>query len=197
VFGQNGRSSIVQTAAADSLLRGWRDDLLSGRLSLAGFRQVVTAHVLGQIRCSEVSIWHFTGPVGQRRLVCVAANDQVGGWHERPYDDLLESQFGVYFEELSRTRIVRSDDAWADPRLAGFRDTLVARDVRALLDVSFAVNGHVHGVICCEQAGHTRTWTPAETQWLRRFATALSTQIARARGADQWEKPLPAAVAVR
>jgi hypothetical protein len=56
---------------------------------------VVTAHVLGQIRCSEVSIWHFTGPVGQRRLVCVAANDQVGGWHERPYDDLLESQFAA------------------------------------------------------------------------------------------------------
>jgi GAF domain-containing protein len=187
----------VQTVSADSLLRGWRDDLLSGRLSLAGFRQAVTAHVLQQIRCSEVSIWHFTGPVGQRRLVCVAANSQADGWHQRPYDDLLESQFGDYFDELSRTRIVRADNAWTDPRLAGFRDTLVARDVRALLDVSFAVNGHVHGVICCEQAGHTRTWTAPETQWLRRFATALSTQIARARGADQWEKPLPAAVAVR
>jgi GAF domain-containing protein len=181
----------VQTAAADSLLRGWRDDLLSGRLSLTGFRQVVTAYVLSQIRCSEVSIWHFTGPVGDRRLVCVAANSEADGWRPQPYEDLFEAQFVDYFDELSRSRIVRSDDAWADPRLAGFRHTLVERDVRALLDVSFAVNGHIYGVICCEQMGCTRTWTIPEVQWLRRFATALSTQIARARGADQWEKPLP------
>ncbi|MFN3296782.1 GAF domain-containing protein [Caldimonas sp.] len=181
----------MQTATADSLLRGWRDDLVSGRLSLAGFREAVTGHVLSHIRCSEVSIWRFTGPVGQRRLVCVAANSRAEGWHRRPYDDLYEAQFGEYFDELSRKRVVRSDDAWADPRLAGFRDSLIERDVRALLDVSFAVNGHVHGVICCEQMGEPRTWTAAETHWLRRFATALSTQIARARGADQWEKPLP------
>lgn len=181
----------MQTATADSLLRAWRDQLVSGRLSPAGFREAVTGHVLSHIACSEVSIWHFTGPAGQRRLVCVAANRRGEGLHGRPYADLYENQFRDYFEELSRRRIVRSDDAWADPRLAGFRDSLIERDVRSLLDVSFAVNGRVYGVICCEQMGQPRSWTPAEAHWLRQFATALSTQIARAGGADQWETPLP------
>lgn len=187
----------MQTITADGLLRGWRDDLLSGRLTLEGFCQAVTGHVLAEIRCSEVSVWRFTGPAGQSRLVCMAANSLANGWCRNAYDDLLESQFADYFDELSRTRVVRSDDAWADPRLAGFRDTLAARDVRALLDVSFAVNGHVYGVICCEQAGRTRTWTAAEAHWLRRFATALSTQIARTQGADQWELHSPPGTAAR
>ncbi|MCX7659231.1 MAG: GAF domain-containing protein [Caldimonas manganoxidans] len=185
----------LQQATIGELLRTWREDLLSGRLSPRGFREAVTGHVLSHIRCTEVSIWHFTGAPGRRQLVRVAACHHTVGWHDEPCEDLLETQLGAYFEELSRARVVRSDDAWNDPRLAGFRDTLVARDVRALLDVSFAVNGRIYGVICCEQMGVPRIWTAAEAQWLRHFATALSTQIARASGADLWEAPLPAGLA--
>lgn len=146
-------------------------------------RQAYHLAMLGLLRqglgCSRVSLWRFDGSAPALRLVCRASLSATGE------DELLgqaleQAQFHLYFAKLAREGVFACADTAREPALADLRESyLEPQDVRALVDVSFAVNGRLHGVFCCEQQGAERAWSRREIGLLLRFGRLVSLQLVR------------------
>lgn len=154
--------------------------LADGQLKRQAYRLAMLALLREQFDCSRTSLWRFSGQPGDLRLVCRASVGQ-GGDNALLGAELDQAQYGAYFAKLAREGVFACEDCEREPALAPLRAAyLDAQRVRALLDVSFDVNGRLYGVLCCEQAELPRAWRPAEIAALLRFGRMVSLQVARA-----------------
>ncbi|HEX6704516.1 MAG TPA: GAF domain-containing protein [Albitalea sp.] len=151
-----------------------------GRIDHATARRELLAAIRGQFACSRASYWSLAGEPGNRVIECVASQAAPGVAEHVPGLTLRENDFPGYFGDLVQRRIVVCDDTLIDPRFASMRAHYDRPDgTRALLDAPFAANGRTFGVLCCEQVGAPRHWTPHDMMVLMRCATTISMYIAR------------------
>lgn len=166
--------------------------LLGARLSGAvidrtQYRRELAALLQGALGCSRVGLWQIFGTNGDRVMRCLARHDEGAGYSPGG-EEIHERQYRDYFAVLVRDAVYVAPDTWNDPTLAPMRDPyLVPADVRSMLDAAFTLNGQTFGVLCCEQIGRRRDWTPAEVAQLKRWAATITLHTARhERGEAAW-----------
>jgi diguanylate cyclase len=90
---------------------------------------------------------------------------------------LHRADFPEYFRAVAQQLVIAANDARNDPRTSELVPTYLAPlGVHALLDVPVRAFGRYVGVLCHEQLGATRVWTPEDEH----FASGVATQIALA-----------------
>lgn len=173
-------AEAARSAALLEQLRQLGLALADGRLKRQAYRMAMLTLLREHLACSRVSLWRFDGHGAGLRLVCRGSVAEAG--HGDLQGEVLsQAEFQAYFTELAREGVYACEDTWQAPVLAALRDAyLLPQDVRALMDVSFTVNGRLYGVLCCEQVGATRRWTRGEITTLLRFGRLVSLHVARA-----------------
>jgi len=127
-----------------------------------------------------VTFWSVSGEVGQRTMRSVAAYDGARSLAIAGSAVFPESG-GGFFNALVRTGCYVCGDTFADPALAGVKQTmLVPFNIRALLAASYGGNGEVWGIITCTN-NVARHWRSSEVTALRKCAAEISTLRAQRR----------------
>lgn len=148
--------------------------------------QAVARYVCGLLQCSQASLWVLDGLAGARVMTCIGGHDQDAGTPLPPQPALADPECAPYFDALWRDGVLVAHDARQDVRLACLRDDyLVPQDVRSLLDASVGFNGTAVGVLCCEQRGAARRWTPGEIATVKRIAVEIAVRRARRRQREE------------
>jgi GAF domain-containing protein len=142
--------------------------------------ELVCRHVQAELQCSQVSVWlmeqrpegptlrHQVGYDGPAGRVLVAAD---AGCHA----DLFP-----YVHELTQQGVFASDDALADERLGGLRESFLAPlDLRSVLYATIGTNGNTSAILACAERGGKRRWTAQEIRTLKAYADAISLRRAR------------------
>jgi len=130
------------------------------------------------MQLERVNVWRLVPhPL---RLECVHAYTRSTGEHAPP--EALESLplDGEYLDFLQVVRAIDAADVRVDPSTAtsrgALRDYLHRHGIRSLLDAPVRMEGTLVGVICHEQVGRMRTWTPEEVA----FAGSMGDYVAMA-----------------
>jgi len=122
------------------------------------------AKVLGVARCS---VWRYSEDF--TKMICVELYRTDEAVHERGIEFELSS-FPRYVEAIRDEGVIAADDALTDPRTSEFADGYLAPlGISSMLDAPIRVGGRMLGVLCGEQTGAPRTWTPSDKQ----FSAAL------------------------
>lgn len=160
------------------LLRDLAHEVDAGRLTDIEAAGRVAEAIQKTLQCRHVTFWSVSGEVGARRMRSIAAYDgvtnrQVAGKAEFP------EAGGGFFGRVLEDGFYLCGDSFADPALAGVRDTmLVPFGIRALLAASYGDSGRVWGLITCTN-DTVRRWTSAEISALRKCAAEISALRAR------------------
>ncbi|WP_376788798.1 GAF domain-containing protein [Thermoflexus sp.] len=124
------------------------------------------------LQVSRVNIWRLNERSGW--LECLAHVEWPSGtFHKGAV--LRAADYPAYFEALRQGRAVDATDARQDPRTRELRESyLEPLGIFSMLDAPIRREGQVVGVICHEQVGEIRHWTPEEIA----FAAELADLIA-------------------
>jgi hypothetical protein len=134
----------------------------------------ITEAASAMLQVQRASVWFLNAT--RDRIECADLYDASAGGHSAGVE-LLEQDFGAYFEALRTERTIAAHDAHKDPRTSCFSEPyLTPLRIQSLIDVPIWVGGIMVGVICCEQVGIARTWNADEET----FAYLLSNFVALA-----------------
>jgi hypothetical protein len=134
----------------------------------------ITEAANATLQVQRASVWFLNAT--RDRIECADLYDASVGSHSAGLE-LLEKDFGAYFEALRTERTVAAHDAHKDPRTSCFSEPyLTPLRIQSMLDVPIWLSGTMVGVICCEQVGVARTWNEDEET----FAYLLSNIVALA-----------------
>lgn len=90
---------------------------------------------------------------------------------------LFMHEIPVYFQHLKSNKVLKVDDVHTDPITEEIKDVYCRKHgITALLDVPIRLQGRLRGVLCYENVGETRQWTPEEVQ----FALAINQVVSLA-----------------
>lgn len=125
--------------------------------------------------CDRLSVWTYarSGPPGVLRCehlhaATPAPDPAARSLHDHP----------AYFDAIDRDGLLNAGDALAHPALQTMRASRLLPDgVRAVLDLPFAINGSLIGLLCAEQTGRCVTWQPAQIALMRQ-ATVIGSLFA-------------------
>lgn len=142
--------------------------------------ELVCRHVQQKFGCSQVSMWLL-----ERRPEGPYLRHQIG--YDGPAGRVLQGSAAVcqpdilsYVETLTQQGVFASDDALADERLGGLRESFLAPlDLRSVLYATIGANGNTTALLACAERGGKRRWTPAEIRTLKAYADAISLRRAR------------------
>ncbi|MEM9541559.1 MAG: PAS domain S-box protein [Cyanobacteria bacterium P01_E01_bin.42] len=148
-----------------------------GKIEIA-FRELneVLAKLLNVER---TSIW--LADTNYTKIQCADLFERSTKLHSQGVE-LRATNYPTYFKAVMSHPSITAHDARTDPRtrefLHGYLDLL---GIVSMLDTCIYVNGEMRGVICCEQVGEPRTWTPSEEIFVRSVAnlTALTLETAQ------------------
>jgi len=151
------------------------------------YRRELAGLLQRRFACSRVGLWRIFGGSGERVMRCLARHD-AGTGYDPGGEAILESDYHDYFLRLVTDGVYVTEDTWNDPVLEPMCEPyLVPSNVRSLMDAAFTLNGQTFGVVCCEQIGTQRRWTPAEVRVLKRAAALITLHAARhERGEAAW-----------
>ncbi len=116
------------------------------------------------------SIWNLD----QQMLVPISAFYRAEQAHHQP-EAIDASVFPDYLEALHSSRAIDAQNVQRDPRTREMAESLLSRDINAMLDASIRIDGQVVGVLCLEQYSKTRVWQSDEVA----FAGELADQFAQ------------------
>lgn len=135
-------------------------DLRIRRLDRPQFLARVTELLAETLGCSRTSVWRLS-PTGDR-LVC--EDLFLADRHEhRRGDERLRTHAPGYFWCLEESRVIVAPEARAHPGTSCLNEEyLIPQDIHSLLDSAILRKGTVEGLICCEQTGQVRQWSPAD-----------------------------------
>ena len=169
---RSGNSVLGRSSAALGALA--RHESFVRQDCQASFRAIteMAVEVLG---IAQASVW-LTRPDSET-LDCADIFTASDRRHDRGLS-LLAHDHPVYFEALRQARIIATDDARTDPRTASFASFFVEHDITALIDAPVLLQGQVVGVVCCEQTGPPRSWTPEEVAFAGSLADFAALALA-------------------
>ncbi|MDZ4674365.1 MAG: PAS domain S-box protein [Gemmatimonadota bacterium] len=152
-----------------------RRALIEGQ-DLDAVLKVITAKAAETLQVERVSIWLYTPD--RTAIAC----DVLFEASPRRYSTgimLTERQYPGYFAALATSEVIAAPDARTDPRTAEFTpDYLVPLGITSMLDAPVRVGGSLVGVLCNEQVGAPREWTPDEQS----FAVSVANIVALVMG---------------
>ncbi len=144
----------------------------SGNLKQA-FREITEAGA-ATLDIKRCSIWAYTE--SRDGIVCLDLYEAEKNEHSDGLK-LMAKDFPAYFKYLTEERFLAAHDAHTDASTFEFSDVyLKPLNINSMLDAPFRRSGEMMGVICNEQVGPGRTWTPEE----QNFSGSLADLISRA-----------------
>jgi len=154
-----------------------RPSLHAGRLA-AALREIASA-AAETMGVERVGVWFFTPD--RQAIRCAELYERTPGVHSEG-EELTALRFPMYFKALDAERTIAATDARLDPRTSAFTQSyLDPHNVASLLDAPIRRLGHMTGVICFEQTGEVRAWTPEEEH----FASSVADLVAMAMDANE------------
>lgn len=165
----------------DALSRLARSGVLaSGKLEET-FRAITETAAL-MLDVGRVGIWLMAGQ--RDSIECRDMFDLATGVHSA--GTLVERQrYPGYFASLDQDRVIAASRAREDPRTRELTDDYLAPlGIGAMLDAPIVRDGRTAGVLCHEQLGPARQWTPGEIS----FASSLADLAALALEAAERRK---------
>ncbi|HXF69193.1 MAG TPA: GAF domain-containing protein [Thermoflexus sp.] len=165
------RQSMRRVRQQEALLRLATDpQVQSGDLETAMARIAWTAAETLQV--SRVNIWRLDERTN--RLECLVHVEWPAGVFQKGAV-LRAADYPAYFEALREGRAVDAADARHDPRTRELRESyLEPQGIFSLLDAPIRQGGQVVGVICHEQTGAVRFWTPDEIAFAAEVADLIA-----------------------
>jgi predicted signal transduction protein with EAL and GGDEF domain len=128
------------------------------------------------MQVERVNVWHLLPQ--PLRLECVHAYARSTGEHAPPQALETLPMDGEYVDFLRVVRAIDAADVHLDRSTAtsrgALRDYLHRHDICSLLDAPVRLEGELVGVICHEQVGSVRMWTPEEVA----FAGSMGDYVA-------------------
>jgi GAF domain-containing protein len=142
--------------------------------------ELLCRHVQGEIGCSQVSVWLLEqrpeGPCLRHQVGYDGPADRVLlGSAQACYPDILS-----YVTELTQQGVFASDDALADERLGGLRDSFLRPlDLHSVLYATIGANGNTTAILACAERAGKRRWSAVDIRTLKAYADAISLRRAR------------------
>ncbi len=180
-FNQNGRPMIVcvirdvtERKRAEELSRRREQQLRMhnqalGQLSRseaterggihAAFQEI-TKVAARALEVERVSVWLFDR--GQTKIICRDLYERSWNRHSSGFS-LFASDYPSYFKALALNRVIAAEDAAVDQRTREFSETyLKPNAITSMLDAPIRLQGRSVGVVCHEQVGRPRNWSPED-----------------------------------
>ncbi len=182
---------ITERREAEMALRASSERYANQRAALTGLtrsRVLQTADVGAALReitetaartlgVGRVSVWRFNH--ARTGIVCCDLYEVATGRHLEGME-LAAATFPAYFRAIATSEVVAVEHAESDPRTCEFTESyLVPFGITAMLDAPIQVDGELDGVLCHEQIGTPRAWTPDEQSFAVSTANLVSLAIAQ------------------
>jgi len=143
------------------------------------FLHEITENTADQLNVERVSIWFFNE--SKSMIICSDLFTKSSQQHFQG-DEILATEFPVYFEAIKNARIVVAADAANNEATYEFTNNYLQRTgIVSMLDSPIRLKGEVSGVICVESVGEMRDWNPDEIN----FSASISDFISLAREIHQ------------
>ena len=134
------------------------------------------------LRTNRVGIWLFVD--GGKALRCAHLFESARREHSEGVT-LRVADFPTYFATVDQHRVMAATDTATDPGAAELAETyFLPLDIRATMDAPIYIDGAVIGIICFEQTGQPREWSPAERDFAVSVADLTALKIKGAELAD-------------
>lgn len=142
--------------------------------------ELVCRHIQAELGCSQVSVWLLetreSGPFLRHQI----GYDGPAGRVLLGSELARHPDIWPYVEEITRQGVFASDDALADERLGGLRESFLAPlDLRSVLYATIGANGNTTALLACAERGAKRRWSAVEIRTLKAYADAISLRRAR------------------
>jgi len=129
------------------------------------------------LEVERVSIWTYNE--GRTRIRCIDLYERASACHSKGAE-LASADYPSYFAALELERIIPAHDAYSDRRTREFSESYLSPlGITSMLDAPIWLNGRMIGVICHEQVGPARHWTPDEQNFAGSVADLISNAMAR------------------
>ncbi|MFT3793137.1 ATP-binding protein [Flavobacterium sp.] len=155
--------------------------------SLEDIYKVITETVAAGLQIDRVGFWKIL----EDKLVCLDLYDNQSGEH-RTDKDLLASELPNYFNALKEGIAIVAHDAVSNPYTKELTQSYLSpRRITDMLDLPIRENGHLIGVLCCENCDHQRNWSEADLAFARAagdIMTLLVEQYAHRETEREFEK---------
>jgi PAS domain S-box-containing protein len=141
----------------------------------AALKEITEATALN-MGVERVSVWLFdsTGT----KLQCIDLFERNLNQHSAGVE-LAVARYPAYFQALSQEQLIVADNAHTDPRTQEFLNSYLTRlGIMSMLDAPIRLGGETVGVLCNEQIGDSRHWTPEDQNFVRSVADLISLAIA-------------------
>jgi PAS domain S-box-containing protein len=140
----------------------------------AALKEITEASV-HNIGVERSSIWLFD-KIGTK-LQCLDLFKKSRNHHSEGVE-LLAADYPGYFQALQQDQPIAADDAHTDPRTKEFSESyLTPLGITSMLDIPIRIKGQTAGVVCLEQVGAARHWTPEDQNFVRSIADLVSLAI--------------------
>ncbi len=165
----SANASLLRIARSQNLHEGNLEDLFFE----------MTERVSRNLNIARVGIWLYTDRY--TKLICQALFDLNTNKYTK--EEVLSSiNYPNYFKALAEGRFIAAPDARNDPRTNEYNeDYLLPNDIYSMLDAPIRIGGKMIGVVCLENTGSQRQWTPEEQS----FAGSLSDMVSIALEASE------------
>lgn len=140
----------------------------------AAFRQITEA-ASQALDVERVSIWLFDKE--RTKIICQDLYERSSNQHCEGAE-LKADDFPAYFAALAEDRAIAAHNAHTDPRTREFStDYLMPLQIASMLDASIRLLGNNIGVVCLEQVGRPRIWSPEEETFVGSVADFVTIAI--------------------
>lgn len=127
------------------------------------------------LEVERVGIWIYNE--ARTGIRCINLYERTAARHSEGAE-LAAADFPGYFAALESERIIPAHDAYTDPRTREFSESYLAPfGITSMLDAPIWLNGKMIGVVCHEQVGPARQWTPDEQHFAGSIADLISNAI--------------------
>jgi len=125
-----------------------------------------------KLQVSQVSIWIYHEAEGCiKTLACYnLEQNQFLGIASLAFRDAPH-----YFEVIKKERIIIADDARSSTATCEFTESyFIPNNIFSLLDVTFFLDGHLKGLLCCEHQHKIRHWSAEDKLFASSVADIIS-----------------------
>ena len=137
----------------------------------------VTETIAATLGVERVSVWRYNAD--RTAIVCNDLFETSPARHSAG-QELQEHAYPSYFRALRENPVIAAHDAQQDPRTSEFREGyLDALGISSMLDAPILIRGKLAGVICIENVGSCRTWTPGEQSFAVSIGHVVSLFLAQ------------------
>ncbi len=172
-FKSNNRRFKKQNAALNTLTKSSLWQVANYELAL----KEITETVAEALDVARVSIWHYSADPAsiESHDLYEASSKTHSSGHK-----LTAIEVPSYFKALATSEIISAKDARHDQRTSEFTESyLQPLDIYSMLDAPIIIDGELQGVVCLENVGYVRQWSPAEELFAISIANLVSLMVAQ------------------